>query len=168
MNSPASPLHFEDLEVGAKFRTNSVTVTEAEIIAFAQQFDPQPFHTDPVAAPDTVFGRLVASGWHTAALTMRLMVLGEFKLAGGSIGLGIEKITWPEPVLPGDTLTVVSEVMAKRLSNSKPDRGLVTFLNTTYNQQGCPVQQMTSVQIVLCRPVPAASKAEHATTPDAT
>lgn len=151
MKTPAPPLHFEDLKVGDKFSTASVVVTEAEIIAFAKQFDPQPFHTDPAVAPSTVFGRLVASGWHTAALTMRLMVEGEKQLAGGSVGLGIEKMAWPEPVLPGDTLTAVSEVTDMRLSRSKPDRGVVTFVNTTYNQHGRAVQVMTSLQIVLCR-----------------
>lgn len=144
--------YFEDLQVGDTYRTGSVTVTEAEIIAFARQYDPQPFHTDPAAAPHSVFGRLVASGWHTAALTMRLMVQGDLQLAGGSVGLGVEKIEWPRPVLPGDTLHVVSEVVEKRPSRSKPDRGLVRVRSTTFNQRDEPVETMTSLQLVLCRP----------------
>ncbi len=156
MNPTASIRYYEDLSVGDKFPTASLTVTEAEIIAFASQYDPQSFHTDASAAQRSVFGRLVASGWHTAALSMRLMVLGEFQLAGGSVGLGVEKLEWPQPVLPGDTLSVVSEIMEKRLSRSKPDRGLVKFRSTTFNQRGEPVQRMAALQIVLCRPAPAA------------
>lgn len=151
--------YFEDLKPGDRFGTATVTVSEADVVAFAAQFDPQPFHTDPVAAPQTVFGRHVASGWHTAALTMRLMVQGELQLAGGMIGLGIEKIEWPRPVLPGDTLRVESEVIELRPSRSKPDRGLVRLRNTTFNQHGEPVQVMTSLQIVLRRLV---SPANHA------
>ncbi|MBI3885262.1 MAG: MaoC family dehydratase [Opitutae bacterium] len=152
MNPSRRPLYFDDLHVGDKFPTASVTVTEAEIIAFAQLYDPQPFHTDPAAAPASLFGRLVASGWHTAALTMRLLVQGEFQLAGGSVGLGVEKLEWPRPVLPGDTLTVVTEVVEKRPSSSKPDRGLVRARSTTFNQRQEPVQRLSALLIVLCRP----------------
>lgn len=151
MNPSPRQLHFEDLNIGDKFHTASVTVTEAEIIAFAKQYDPQPFHTDPVAATTSMFGRLVASGWHTASLSMGLLVRGEFQLAGGSIGLGIEKLEWPQPMLPGDTLTVVSEIMEKRPSRSRPDRGLVKIRSTTFNQRNEPVQRMSALQIVLCR-----------------
>lgn len=144
--------YFEDLHVGDQIGTASLTITEAEIVAFAKLYDPQPFHTDPAAAPASMFGRLVASGWHTAALSMRLLVQGELKLAGGMIGLGVESIKWPQPVLPGDTLHVVSEIIEMRPSGSKPDRGLVKIRSTTLNQRDEPVQVMTSTQIVLRRP----------------
>ena len=155
MNPAPTIRYYEDLSVGDKFPTANLTVTEAEIIAFAKQYDPQSFHTDATAAKDSAFGRLVASGWHTAALSMRLMVQGEIHPAGGMIGLGVEKIEWPQPVLPGDTLTVVSEVVEKRLSQSRPDRGLVKFRSTTFNQRGEPVQRMAALQIVLCQPASA-------------
>ena len=145
--------YYEDLPVGGKFGTASVIVSEADIVAFASQFDPQVFHLDAAAEKNTLFGQLVASGWHTASLSMRLMVQGELQPAGGMIGLGIEDIKWPKPVLPGDTLRVVSEVIEARLSASKPDRGLVKIRNMTLNQHGHTVQVMTSVQIVLRRPV---------------
>ncbi len=144
--------YFEDLHVGDKIGTASLIVTETEIVAFAAQYDPQPFHLDADAAQSSLFGRLVASGWHTAALSMRLLVQGELKLAGGMIGLGVENIKWPQPVLPGDSLRVVSEIIEMRPSGSKPDRGLVKIRSTTLNQRDEPVQVMTSTQIVLRRP----------------
>lgn len=94
--------YFEDLQLGEKFNTADYVMTAAEITAFAQQYDPQPFHTDAVAARTTLFGQLVASGWHTAAVSMRLMVQGEMALDGGVIGQGMENLRWPRPVLPGD------------------------------------------------------------------
>jgi len=145
--------YFEDLNVGDRFGTATVTVTEADMVAFARQFDPQPFHLDAEAARDSAFGRFVASGWHTAALSMRLLVQGEVQPAGGMIGLGVERIEWPRPVLPGDTLHATSEIIEKRPSRSRPDRGLVKIRSTTFNQRDEPVQVMVSLQIVLCRPV---------------
>ncbi len=114
-------------------------VTLEDATAFAARFDPQPFHLDEAAGRASVFGRLAASGWHTAALTMRLLVEGALDIAGGLIGLGGE-ITWPGPTYPGDTLRVVSEVLAIRVSASKPDRGIVTVRNETLNQNDEAVQ----------------------------
>ncbi len=113
----------EDFAVGQRFTSGSVGVSAAEIKAFAAQFDPQPFHLDEEAARSTFFGGLVASGWHTAALTMRLIVDSDLKIAGGSIGAGAELIKWPRPVRPGDTLHAVSEVLEIRPSKSRPNRG---------------------------------------------
>jgi acyl dehydratase len=144
--------YFEELHVGDTFRTATVTVTEADIAEFARLYDPQPFHLDAEAARETMFGRLVASGWHTAALTMRLIVQGEVQPAGGMVGLGVEQVSWPRPVLPGDKLRAVSEILELRLSRSKPDRGLAKIRTTTFNQCDEPVQVMTSIQIVLRRP----------------
>jgi len=142
------PFHWEDLQPGQKQTTGSVSVSEAEIIAFAKQFDPQPFHTDPVAAPKLAFGGLVASGWHTAALTMRLIVGGGLKFAGGAIGRGLEEMSWPKPVRPGDTLTAVNEVLSTRPLNSMKTHGLVRLRTTTLNQHGETVQEMVSVVLV--------------------
>ena len=106
--------YFEDLKVGDKFSTADHEMTEEEIIAFGRKFDPQLFHIDPAAARSTFFGQLVASGWHTAAVSMRLMVLGEMALGGGVIGQGIESLRWPRPVLSGDRLHVMTEIMELR------------------------------------------------------
>lgn len=134
--------YYEDFIPGASYEAGPVEVSEAEIIAFAKQFDPQPFHTDPEAARETFFRGLAASGWHTAALTMRLVVESETQPAGGVIGMGVEELRWPRPVRPGDLLTLKCEVLEARLSNSMPDRGIVKMQNTTFNQRGEPVQIM--------------------------
>ncbi len=120
--------------------------------AFAAEFDPQPFHLDEAAARASLFGGLVASGWHTAALTMRLLVNGEFQPVGGLIGLGVEEIRWPRPVRPGDVLRVESEVLDVRTSKSQPDRGVVKVRNTTFNQDGEPVMVQVANLIVPRRP----------------
>ena len=132
-------LYLDDLAVGRKFATASVTLTLEGCKAFAAEFDPQPFHLDETAARASVFGRLAASGWYTASLSMRLLVDGDLTIAGGLIGLGNE-MTWPRPTYPGDTLRVETEVLAIRASESKPDRGIVTARNVTLNQHGEPVQ----------------------------
>ena len=144
--------YFEDLKVGDKFNTAEYEMTAEEIIAFGQKFDPQAFHTDPVAATGTLFGRLVASGWHTAAVSMRLMVLGEMALDGGVIGQGMESLRWPRPVLPGDRLRVVSEVEELRPAPARPDRGLIKLRCRTYNQDSKIVQDMTATLLVARRP----------------
>src|SRR6266446_7934143 len=105
----ADERYWEDFAVGQKFESGSVTLTAEQIKAFAAQFDPQPFHTDEKAAADSFFGGLVASGWHTAAITMRLMVLSELRVVGGLIGAGLDEVKWPRPVHPGETLHVVPE-----------------------------------------------------------
>ncbi len=145
--------YFEDLQVGDKFNTAEYEMTAEEIMAFGKKFDPQTFHTDPVAATGTLFGRLVASGWHTAAVSMRLMVLGEMALDGGVIGQGMENLRWPRPVLPGDRLHVVTEIMELRPAPARPERGLIKLRCRTSNQDGKVVQEMTATLLVARRPV---------------
>jgi acyl dehydratase len=144
-------LHLDDLAVGQRFATGSVTVRVDEIKEFAARFDPQPFHLDEAAAKQSVFGELVASGWHTAALAMRLLVDGEMKIAGGLIGLGGE-IAWPRPTKPGDVLHVESEVLEVKTSRSRPDSGIVKVRNTALNQNGEPVQVFVVNMLVPRKP----------------
>jgi acyl dehydratase len=148
--------YFEDLKTGDKFGTAEHEMKAEEIIAFGRQFDPQPFHTDPVAAESTLFGRLVASGWHTAAVSMRLMVQGEMELDGGVIGQGMEALRWPRPVLPGDRLRVETEVEELRPAPARPDRGLIRLHCRTRNQHGKIVQDMTATLLVARRKAAAA------------
>jgi acyl dehydratase len=138
------PLYFEELAVGQKFGSGTITVEPEMIKAFAAEFDPQPFHLDEDAARASLFGELVASGWHTAALSMRLLVGGELQIVGGLIGLGVEELRWPRPVHPGDVLRVESEVLERRPSRSQPDRGIVRVRNTTLNQE----RQAVMIQVV--------------------
>lgn len=140
-------LYLEDLEVGQRFVSGSYMLDEAEIIAFATKFDPQPFHVDPEAARGTLFGGLAASGWHTAAITMRLQVEAGLPLAGGIIGAGGE-IGWPHPTRPGDVLHVESELVDITPSKSRPDRGMATVRSETLNQRGEIVQTLTAKLIV--------------------
>lgn len=141
----------EDLREGQTFVSPSREITADAIKAFAREFDPQPFHTDEVAAEGSFFGSLAASGWHTAALTMRLLVDGGLPLAGGSIGAGGE-IRWPQATRPGDVLTVTSTVETIRPSRSRPDRGMVTVRSETRNQRGEVVQVLVSTVIAFRRP----------------
>ena len=140
--------YLEDLAPGQRYRSGARTVTLAEIQAFAREFDPQPFHLDPEAAKYTVFGELVASGWHTMALTMRLIVEGETRLAWGYAGAGVEGLDWPNPVRPGDTLRAESEVIEVRPSRSRVDRGMAHIRTTAYNQRDEPVLVVTAKVIV--------------------
>ena len=146
----------EDFSVGDRFPTGSITVTEDEIIAFGRQFDPQEFHLDPMAAKDTFFGELVASGWHTAAMTMRLMVDSGFTGSTPLIGLGVELLNWPRAVRPGDTLSASVEILEIRPSRSNPARGSIRTRTTTVNQDGETVYQMTST-VLMPRRAPAGS-----------
>ncbi len=139
-------LHLEDLTTGQRFGSASHPVDAAQIKAFAAEFDPQPFHLDEEAARASLFAGLAASGWHTASITMRLLVDG-LPIAGGLIGAGVE-IAWPRPVRPGDVLTVESEVTAVTPSRSRPDRGTVTLRSETRNQDGEIVQALTSRLVV--------------------
>jgi acyl dehydratase len=143
--------YFEDLAVGQTFASGRLTVTADEIIAFAAQYDPQPFHLDEAAASETLFGGLAASGWHTAALTMRLLVPGEFRPAGGIVGFGGE-LAWLKPVRPGDELHVEAEILETRTSRSRPGQGLVKVRVSTFNQHGEPVQTFTPTLLVARRP----------------
>jgi acyl dehydratase len=138
-----SPAFLEDLSVGQRFVSASCELTAEDIKAFARQYDPQPFHTDEAAARDTFFGGLAASGWHVAAVTMRLLVGDGAFLANGIIGAGGE-IAWPRPTRPGDVLTVASEVVEINPSRSRPDRGMVTLRSETRNQRGEIVQVLTA------------------------
>jgi acyl dehydratase len=144
--------YLEDFSVGQTFRSGTITVNAAEIKAFASQFDPQPFHLDEQAAATTFFGGLVASGWHTAALTMRLIVGSDIKIAGGSIGAGAEELKWPRPVRPGDTLHALSEVLDIRPSKSRPDQGIIKMRTTTMNQADQPVMMLVANMLVPRRP----------------
>ena len=140
-------LYLDDLHAGQRFMSATHEMTEAEIKAFARQFDPQPFHLDADVARTTLFGGLVASGWHTAAITMRLLVEGGVPLAGGLIGAGGE-VSWPQATRPGDILHVESEVIEVKPSRSRPDRGMVTVRSETRNQRGEAVQVMTARLVV--------------------
>jgi acyl dehydratase len=146
-------LYLEDLEPGQHFKTGSHPLTEDEIMAFARHYDPQPFHTDPVAARHSFFGGLAASGWHTAAISMRLQVESGPQLAGGMIGANVE-LTWPRPTRPGDVLHVESEVLEVTPSRSKPDRGFITLKSQTLNQSGEVLQIQTSKLLVWRRKAP--------------
>jgi acyl dehydratase len=146
-----TPLYFEDLTVGRKFASLTLRVDAQAIIDFATAYDPQPFHLDDAAARHSIFEGLAASGWHTAALTMRLCVTSDFRPAGGILGIGGE-LTWHKPVRPGDELRVEIEVMESRLSRSRPGQGIVKMRLTTLNQHGEPVQTFTPTLFVDCRP----------------
>jgi acyl dehydratase len=155
----AEDRYLEDFAVGETYKSGSITVSAAEIKSFAAQFDPQPFHLDEQAAAATFFGGLVASGWHTAALTMRLIVDSELKIAGGSIGAGAEELKWPRPVRPGDTLHAVSEVLDIRPSKSRPDQGLIKMRTQTFNQDNQPVMIFVANMLVPRRSSIVAEKA---------
>jgi len=143
-------LYLDDIQVGQKFGSASHTIDEAQIKAFASQFDPQPFHLDEQAAQNSLFAGLAASGWHTASITMRLIVTSGARFAGGVIGAGCE-ISWPIPTRPGDVLSVESEVLNVTASRTRPDRGIVTIRNKTHNQSGEVVQEMTAKLVVFRR-----------------
>jgi len=145
--------YFEDFEPGRTFSGSTRISVDAEAIrTFAAAFDPQPFHLDAEAAKETIFAGLAASGWHTSAITMRLLVDSELEVAGGLVGLGIEELKWPRPVRPGDELRVQAEVLEVRESKSRPQQGLVRVRNTTLNQRDEVVQVSVSTLIVPRRP----------------
>ncbi len=147
-------LYLEDLTPGRRFTAGPVTVTEEEIIAFASRYDPQPFHTDPAAAAaHPLFQGLAASGWHTAALTMPMVVEAVGHIAGGIIGGGGD-LQWPRPVRPGDRLSLEIEVLEATPSRSRPDRGSALVRNRTLNQNGEEVQVFTVRIVVPRRPTP--------------
>jgi acyl dehydratase len=146
-----SVLYFEDLAAGQKFVSPTLRVEAGAIKAFAAEFDPQPFHLDEEAARATFFEGLAASGWHTAALTMRLCVMSEFRPAGGIIGAGGE-LSWVQPVRPGDTLRVEIEIVETRPSRSRLGKGVVRVRLTTLNQRGEAVQIFIPILFVDRRP----------------
>jgi acyl dehydratase len=132
--------YLEDYAVGQKFRSGRLRIDKERIKAFGAEFDPQPFHLDEDAARNTIFGGLAASGWHTAAVTMRLLVESDLKPAGGIVGAGADEFRWPRPVRPGDELRIESEVIEVRPSKSRPDHGLIKVRTTTLNQNDEAVQ----------------------------
>jgi len=144
--------YLEDFEPGQKFGSEQLSVEATRIKSFAAEFDPQPFHLNEDSARETFFKGLAASGWHTAAMTMRLLVDSELKPAGGIVGAGFDEMRWPRPVRPGDQLHVESEVLDVRPSKSRPDQGVIKVRTTTLNQNGEPVQVFVGNLIVLRRP----------------
>jgi acyl dehydratase len=135
--------YLEDLHVGDRFESDTFPVTEEGIIQFAREFDPQPFHLDANAAEQSVFKGLAASGWHTAAMTMKLFVTGGLMLAGGSVGLGVDELRWPRPVKPGDTLRLQTEIVDV----------IIRIRNVTTNQRGEVVQTFLASVLVRRRPI---------------
>lgn len=146
-------LYLEDFAVGQTWRSDSQVVSAEEIIEFAKRYDPQPFHTDPEAAGKTFFGGLAASGWHTAALTMGLMVRCAMKPAFGLVGAGVDDLKWPTPLRPGDEIHVNLEVLDVRRSSSKPDRGIVRIGLRTVNQDDKVMQTGVANVVVPARSV---------------
>jgi acyl dehydratase len=145
--------YLEDFSVGQKFGSGRITVDAERVKSFAAEFDPQPFHLDDSLARDTIFRGLAASGWHTAAMTMRLLVESEVKPAGGIVGAGFDEFRWPRPVRPGDELRIEAEVLEVRPSKSRPEQGMIKLRTTTLNQNGEPVQVSVGNLVVPRRPV---------------
>jgi acyl dehydratase len=140
--------YLEDYAVGQTYSSGRHRIDKEQIVTFAKQFDPQYYHLDEEAALKSPFKGLAASGWHTAAITMRLMVDGEFKPAGGILGVGFDQLSWSKPVRPGDELHVTSEVLEVRPSKSRSDRGTIRVRNTTFNQNDEAVQTFTANLLV--------------------
>jgi len=144
--------YFEDYAPGTTYDCGSVGIDQASIIAFAKEFDPQPFHVDLAAAAAGPFGGLIASGWHTAVLVMRLLV-EQYLSEEASLGsAGLDELRWPHPVRPGDTLRARATVIESRRSLSKPDRGIIKTLVEAVNQDGRTVMRATAINFMLVRP----------------
>ena len=146
-NSTMKERFFEDLKIGDRFKSETYKVTEEQIVSFAREFDPQPFHLDRAVGEKTIFGGLIASGWHTAAITMRLFVQ-TLNCAEGAIGLGVDELRWPAAVKAGDELQVEVEIVDLRESRSKPTHGVVRLRYVTTNQRGETVQTMFASALV--------------------
>src|SRR6201987_3475222 len=149
--SQLSERYLEDFAVGQTFSSGRLRIHGERALAFAAEFDPQPFHLDEAAACRSIFGGLTASGWHTAAVTMRLLVESELNPAGGLIGAGFDECRWPRPVRPGDELRVECEVIEVRPSRSRPQQGLIKLRTTTLNQDGEVVLTYVANLVVLRR-----------------
>src|SRR3954463_6856492 len=145
-----SARYFDDLKPGDRFVSDSFTVTESQLIEFAHKFDPQMFHLDTKTAERSIFKGLVASGWHTAAITMRLFVK-TLNFAEGAIGLGVDELRWPHAVRPGDMLRVETEILEARPSRSRPSVGIIRLRNVTLNQKDEIAQTMTASALVPSR-----------------
>jgi len=148
---PANERYFEDYVPGSVYEFGSIVVEEKEIIEFAKRYDPQVFHTDPVAARNTRFGGLIASGWHTAAISMRLFVDHYISHVAGMGSPGVDEIRWFTPVRPGDELSIRVKVLEAKRSQSKPDRGAVRAFMEVLNQNREVVMSRSAVIIMLCR-----------------
>ncbi|MEP6955433.1 MAG: MaoC family dehydratase [Chthoniobacterales bacterium] len=135
-DAPARGFYLEDVAPGERFTSATYPVREAELIEYARQFDPQPFHLEHAAADSSVFGGLAASGWHTASIAMRLMMTGQMQFVGGTVGLGVDELRWPVAVRPGDELRLVTEILEVRPSKSKPTHGVIRIRNVMTNQRG--------------------------------
>jgi acyl dehydratase len=144
--------YLEDFAAGQTFESGRLRVERDRIKSFAAEFDPQPFHLDEEAARQSLFGGLAASGWHTAAMTMRLLVESDLKPAGGILGAGFDEFRWPKPVRAGDELHLRIEVLETRASKSRPDQGVIKVRTTTLNQNDEPVQVSVGNLIVPRRP----------------
>jgi acyl dehydratase len=144
-------VYFDDLKAGDRFTSETFAVPAKEIVEFAEKFDPQKFHLNAKSAERSIFKGLVASGWHTAAMTMRLFVK-TLNFAEGAIGLGVDELSWPNAVRPGDVLHVETEILETRLSRSRPTVGVIRLRNVTLNQRNEPVQTMTANALVPRRP----------------
>ena len=150
-NPPADDRYFEDYLPGSVYEFGSITMEEKEMIEFATRYDPQPFHVDPEAARKSVFGGLIASGWHTGAVSMRLIV-DHYLSSVASLGaLGLDEVRWLKPVRSGDELSIRVTVLEARLSQSKPDRGIVRSLVEVMNQNREVVMSRVAVNFVRCR-----------------
>ncbi|MEP7072200.1 MAG: MaoC family dehydratase [Verrucomicrobiota bacterium] len=141
---------FEDFPVGMRLRSARYQVTPRAIEEFAREYDPQPFHLDQAAAEKTLFGGLAASGWHTAAISMRLFI-ETMQVPGGIIGLAVDELRWPTAVRPGDDLHVDTEILAARLSGSRPGQGILRIQNVTRNQRDQIVQSFTATAMLPTR-----------------
>ncbi|NLR73771.1 MaoC family dehydratase [Leeia aquatica] len=146
-------LYFEDLTPGRVFHGGPISATVEEIVDFARRFDPQPFHLDPMAGLQSVFGGLVSSGWHTAALTMRMLADSDLsKISNGLVGLQIDKLIWHQPVRPGDTIRAEFDVMGRKHSQSRPGFGVVTLAWRTFNQHDQLIMSLENAIWVALRP----------------
>ena len=149
--TPVEDRYFEDYVTGAIHEFCGIAVDESEMIAFARRFDPQPFHTDPVAAKQSVFGGLIASGWHTASLTMRLLVDHYISHVASLGSPGVDELRWLKPVRPSDTLSIRVTLLEAQRSSSKPDQGFIRGLTEVLNQHGEVVMTMKSGGFIRCR-----------------
>ena len=144
--------HFEDLTVGERFRSEPFLLTNEALITFARDFDVQPFHIDRAAAQQSVFGGLAASGWHTAAIAMRLFTTGPLRFVGGAVGLGVDELRWPVAVRGGDRLQLETEILEARPSHSRPEHGILRIRNVLTNQKGEVVLSYVANALVQRRP----------------
>jgi acyl dehydratase len=148
------PIFFEDFVAGQRLDYGSRSVSQDDIVRFAREFDPQPFHTDPVAAETSIYGGLIASGWHTCAIMMRILCDGVIGAAASLGSPGIDELRWLKPVRPGDTLSVYGTVLEVRPSKSKPDRGVVVSKTEVLNQAGDIVLTLRAINMYRKRPAP--------------